>query len=232
MSSEIAQQAPQAMSVEKHEKSVEESLFQLKQRQAKAYASSTLVPKDFQQNIPNVLLAMELADRIGASFLPVVQNLAIIHGKPSLSASFLIATVNGSGRFSPLRYRMVGVPGTDDWGCYCVAKSKEDGEECIGPTITIAIAKAEGWVGKNGSKWKTMPELMLRYRAAAFWTRLFAPELSLGMQTSEEIVDVHESKPVPIPSLGAKSTPNLDALLEAPIEPKPTEETVWMGEES
>ncbi len=166
-----------------------EANFAAGQRMAKALGTSTLVPKEYQGNIPNVLIAMELASRIGASVFAVMQNLDIIHGRPSWRATFLIATVNACGRFSPLRFQFQGTEGSDSWGCRAVAKDRETGEDCRGPAITIAMAKTEGWYGKNGSKWKTMPEQMLCYRAAAFWTRLYAPELSLGMHTSDEVVD-------------------------------------------
>jgi hypothetical protein len=52
------------------------------------------------------------------------------------------------------------------------------------------MAKKEGWATKAGSKWQTMPELMIRYRAAAFWGRLYASDLLLGMQSQEEVVDI------------------------------------------
>lgn len=165
--------------------------FEAGQRMAKALASSSLVPKEYQGNVPNVLIAMEAASRIGASVFAVMQNLDVIHGRPSWRATFLIATVNACGRFSPLRFRFQGTEGTDSWGCRCVARDRETGEECVGTLITLALAKSEGWTSKNGSKWKTMPEQMLCYRAAAFWTRVYAPELSLGMQTAEEVADVH-----------------------------------------
>ncbi len=168
-----------------------EAHFVAAQRIARAFAESTLVPQAYQGNIPNVLIAMELSNRIGASLLMVAQNLDIIHGKPTWSAKFLIATVNASGRFTPLRYRWQGTEGKDDWGCRAVAKDKQDGEECVGPLITVAVAKKEGWFEKKGSKWQTIPELMLTYRAATWWSRIFCPELSMGMQTSEEVVDVH-----------------------------------------
>ena len=35
-----------------------------------------------------------------------------------------------------------------------------------------------------------MPELMLQYRAAAFLVRTYAPEISMGMQTEEELHDI------------------------------------------
>lgn len=167
-----------------------ETNFAAAQRMAKGLASSTLVPEAYRNNIPNVLIAMELATRIGASVFAVMQNLDIIHGRPGWRATFIIATINACGRFTPLRFRWEGKPNTDTWGCRAVAKDRESGEECIGALITMALAKAEGWSAKNGSKWKTMPEQMIMYRAAAFWGRVYAPEKMLGMQTGDELEDV------------------------------------------
>jgi hypothetical protein len=164
--------------------------FQTAQRVAKALASSSIVPEAYRGNVANVMVAMEYAHRIGASVLSVMQNLDVIHGRPALRATFLIGTVNASGRFSPLRFRMQGTEGRDDWGCRAVAVDRDSGEECVGPLITVGLAKAEGWATKSGSKWKSLPELMLMYRAAAFWTRVYAPELSLGMHTTDEVEDV------------------------------------------
>jgi hypothetical protein len=161
-------------------------------RMAGALAMSSLVPEAYRgdKNRPNILIAMELAARIGASVFAVMQNIDIIHGRPSWRATFLIATVNASGRFTPIRFKWQGKEGTESWGCRAVAKDRETGEECVGALITIGLAKAEGWSTKNGSKWRSMPEQMLMYRAAAFWARIYAPELSLGMQTSDEVRDV------------------------------------------
>ena len=169
--------------------------FETAQRMAKALTASSLVPKEYQgaSGIANTLIAMELANRIGASPLMVMQNLDIIHGRPAWRASFLIATVNASGRFGPLRWMFVGEPDTDKWGCRAIAIDRESGELCEGTLITIGMAKKEGWFQKNGSKWATMPEQMLRYRSAAFWARTYAPELSLGMYTADEVVDMHGS---------------------------------------
>ena len=156
---------------------------------AKALASSTLVPAAYQNNLPNVLIAMEMAARIGASVFMVMQSLDIIHGRPSWRAQFLIGTVNASQRFTPLRFQWQGKEGTDEWGCRAVAKDRETNEPCVGPLVTIKTAKDEGWYQKAGSKWKTLPELMLMYRSGGFWTRVYCPEISLGLVTSEEIID-------------------------------------------
>jgi hypothetical protein len=168
-----------------------ESSFIAAQRMAKALSSSSLVPKAYQGNVANCMIAMELASRIGVSVLATMQNLDVIQGKPSWSAKFLIATVNASGRYTPLRFEWDGKPGTDAWACRAKAKSKEDGELCVGPWVTWLMAKKEGWVNKSGSKWQTLPELMFTYRAAAFWCRTNCPEISIGFQTTEEIIDTY-----------------------------------------
>jgi hypothetical protein len=164
--------------------------FELLQRAATAMAHSTLVPDTYKGNVPNCMIALRIAQRIGADPLMVVQNLDIVHGRPSWRAQFLIATVNACGRFSAIRYEFFGEQGKDAWGCRAWAIEKATGEKLVGPDITIGIARADGWLERKGSKWKTMPQLMLMYRAGAWWARVNAPELSLGFQTSEEIRDV------------------------------------------
>lgn len=191
----------------------DESSFALAQRKALALSNSTLVPAQYRgrDNMPNVLIALEIAERIGASPLQVMQNLYIVQGKPSWSSSFLIATVNACGRFHPMRFEVVGTdPTKDDYKVRAFADDKATGERCIGPWVTWAMVKAEGWLSKNGSKWKTMPELMFLYRAAGFWSRVYAPEVSMGILTQEEAHDVWGGAPTSYP--GATDHSNLKAL--------------------
>lgn len=162
--------------------------FEHAQRVAKMLASSSLIPKDYQGNVQNTMIAMEMANRIGASPLMVMQNLNIIHGKPSWSSTFIIAALNACKKFSPLRFEMSGEG--EDYGCMAWAYDAETKDKLEGPKVTMRMANAEGWVSKAGSKWKTMPELMFRYRAAAFFGRLYAPEILMGMLTEEEIIDI------------------------------------------
>ena len=192
-----------------------ENAFVSVQRMAKALASSTLVPDAYrgEANLGNCIIALELSQRIGASVMAVMQSMVPIHGKPTWSAAFLIATVNSCGRFSPMRFRWVGKENADEWGCRAYAVEREGNLELVGALVTIAMAKAEGWYTKNGSKWKTMPEQMLQYRAAAFWTRAYAPEIALGMHTAEEIHDTPEAQQVVKPVV-------MD-VTPTPPEPKP-----------
>ena len=179
--------------------------FEDAQRIAKALASSTLIPPQFQgqQGFANCLVALEIAGRMNISPFLCMQHLHIIHGRPSWSSAFIIAMVNGCGRFTPLRFEVSGEG--DSLACYAVATDIKTQQELKGPTITMAMAKKEGWATKSGSKWITMPELMIRYRAAAFWGRLFAGDLLVGLQTQEEVIDVESVKvSVGIDELNAK----------------------------
>lgn len=171
----------------------EERRFELEQRKGKLLASSDIIPKHFQGKLSNCIVAMELAERMGFHPLMVMQNCAIINGKPSWSAQFLIGLINHSGQFARLHYVFTGSSGNDSWGCYVRTTDKVTGEELKGPEVTIAIAKAEGWFSKDQSKWRTMPQLMLTYRAAAFFARTYCPELAMGLQTDTEIEDVEQT---------------------------------------
>ena len=199
-----------------------ENAFVSVQRMAKALASSTLVPDAYrgEANLGNCIIALELSQRIGASVMAVMQSMVPIHGKPTWSASFLIATVNSCGRFSPMRFRWVGKEGTDEWGCRAFAVERDSNLELVGALVNINMAKVEGWYGKTGSKWKTMPEQMLQYRAGAFWCRTYAPEIALGMHTSEEIQDTPATQQV-VQSVSTTVSSSIVDVTPTPAEPKP-----------
>ena len=187
--------------------------FEEAQRIAKALASSTLIPPAFQgqQGFANCLVALEIANRMRISPFLAMQHLHVIHGRPSWSSSFIIAMVNGCGRFSPLRFEISGEG--ESLACYARATDLASEQELHGPTITMAMAKKEGWSTKPGSKWATMPELMIRYRAAAFWGRLYASDLLLGLQTQEEVIDVQQ---VTVKAV-APSLDELNAKITQPV---------------
>lgn len=163
--------------------------FDHAQRTAKMLAGSSMIPQAYQGRIDNCMIALEMAYRQGSSPLMVMQNLHIIQGKPSWSSTFIIAAINSSGRFSSkLKFRKSGQG--DEYGYEAYAVEKDSGEELVGPKVTWKMVKEEGWLSKSGSKWKTMPELMFQYRSAAFFGRLHTPEIMMGMQSQEEVIDV------------------------------------------
>lgn len=197
--------------------------FELMQRAARLLSSSTLVPAAYRQwdekkgenpnALANCVVSLNMAQRMGADPLMVMQNLYIVEGRPSWSSQWIIAAINGCGRFSPLRFDLkdlgpkeveyettkwvnrervttkhkVTVPNLE---CIAWAIERETGARIDSPRVSIEMAVKEGWYGKSGSKWQTMPEVMLRYRTASFFGKLYAPELLMGLQTVEEAADI------------------------------------------
>lgn len=165
--------------------------FKMAQRMAQALVSSSMVPDTFKNDIGSCMIALDMASRLKMNVLAVMQNMYIVHGKPSWSSQFIISSINQSGLFgSSLHFEFVGDKGKDSYGCYAWVYEKGTKDKIIGTTITIEMAKAEGWYTKNGSKWKTMPEQMLRYRAASFFGRTYAPDVTMGIYSKEEVEDI------------------------------------------
>lgn len=198
--------------------------FVLAQRIATMLSKSTLVPPTYQgqAGLSNCIIALNMAQRMGADPLMVIQNLYVVYGRPGWSSQFLIATFNRSGRFSALRYEFVGHPGNDAWGCFAYSTELSTGEVLQGTTVTMSLAKAEGWYGKKDSKWVTMPEQMLRYRAAGWFIRAYAPEIAMGLQTADEVHDTYDASKDAHGTYGVQGSVDLNELVAqtpAPVAP-------------
>jgi hypothetical protein len=165
--------------------------FEHFQRMAKGLAQSSMIPNDYRNNIPNVLIALDIANQMRTSPLTVMQNMDIIHGKPSWSSKYIIGLLKSYPKLKNVSFNEVGQRGANNWGYFVTATDVETGQQLKGVTVDMNMANAEGWVNKKGSKWKTMPELMLQYRAAAFFCRIHTSEILFGFHTSDEMSDVH-----------------------------------------
>lgn len=185
--------------------------FEHAQRLAKVFADSTMVPEQFRGKPGNCLIALNYAYRIQADPFMVLQTMHVIHGKPGIEGKLVAALINQSGKYKkPLTYqwldendkpmersRVVADSKRDNRGCQARAVDKVSGEPIHGPKISWEIVYGEGWFGKAGSKWKTMPELMFMYRAASWFANIHCPEVKLGMPTTEELRDIVELQKTP-----------------------------------
>lgn len=163
-----------------------ENNFKNALKMAQELSKSDIIPATYKGKPENCLIAIELSNRLKLSPFLVMQNMHVIQGRPSWSSTFIISCINASGRFQGgLKFEI------NETKTKCRAYAIEKGgNKLVGPLVTMEMAQSEGWLGKNGSKWKTMPELMLRYRAAAFFGRLYCPEIINGMLTDEEAQDI------------------------------------------
>jgi hypothetical protein len=155
---------------------------------ANMLAKSALLPEQYIGHPENCLIAIDIANRMRISPLLVAQNLYVIKQKPAWSGSFAISAINNCGKFTPLEFIYTKNGGG---GCYAQATRLSDGKVLKGTEITLELAQKVGWSTKPGSKWLTMSEQMLAYRAGSFFAKVYCPEVLLGVQTIDEIQDVN-----------------------------------------
>ncbi len=179
--------------------------FEFAQRQAKSLCESDLVPTNYkgQKGLSNCLVALEMSKRMNLSPLTVMQNLNVIHGRPTWSSHFISSQILGCNRFKNFDYVVTGKD--DTLAVQCQAIRLEDNKLVKGTAVTMKMARQEGWTRKN-PKYQSMPEIMLKARAATFFGRQYIPDLLLGVQTSEEIVDI---QPIDV------TTGNVEVVQEA-----------------
>jgi len=193
---------------------------------ASALSRSTIIPKAFQGNAANCFVALDMANRMGASPMEVMQNIYVVHGTPGFSAKYAIAMANRSGIFKgPICFEERGTGANLEVEAYAIVR--ETGQR-ISFTASMAMAKAEKW--DSNPKYRSMPGVMLRYRAASLMIRTSCPEVLLGMQTAEEVEDVRYARSVEATPVVAKINQGLlessEATVEAPTSPQPEQQEV------
>jgi len=161
--------------------------FEHMQRVAKVFCTSDLIPAHLKKNNgADALLALQIAKRMNEDPVSVMQNIYFVSGKAGWSASYMIARANRSGVFKgPIRWKSEGQGET--LSVTARGRLAEIEGEDVEVTVSMAMAKAEGWV-KN-PKYNTMAEHMLRWRSATMLIRLYCPEVMMGMPTDDELTD-------------------------------------------
>jgi hypothetical protein len=192
---------------------------------ARVFKNSGMVPQHLTEEA--CFVGVTMAEQMGLNPILVLQNIYFVHGTPGWSSKFLIGLANRSGTFrGPLQWD-VDRSDARNLSVTCWATHATTGER-VEYRVDMAMARAEKW-DKN-PKYKSMPELMLRYRAAAFLVRLYAPEALMGLPATEEVVDVGPVRPEPPPTAVEARAAAADAMLlpddDEVIEPE------WDGDES
>ena len=161
-------------------------------RAANMLSQTSIIPATYQGKPQDCFVALEMATRMGVSPLVVMQNMYVVKGKPAWAGQACTMFINSCGKFTQVKHVYTGEKGTDSRGCYVTATRISDGIQVNGVEVTLAMAKAEGWTANT--KWRTMPELMLAYRASAFFARVHCPEALMGVQLADEIYDTDANR--------------------------------------
>lgn len=157
---------------------------------ANILARTSAMPDKYKGKPGDCLILIDLSNRMGVSPIAIAQWSQVIKGNFTWSGQACKALIDGCGKYEKSEYVMSGDGNKDERSCQLVAIRKDTGAKIAGPVVSIKMAKDEGWYDKPGSKWQTMPELMLRYRAAAFFARTECPEVLMGFYSSEEMQDI------------------------------------------
>lgn len=155
---------------------------------ADVLAKSSIVPKDFNGNPGNILVAIQWGMELGLQPMQAMQNIAVINGRPSLWGDAVIALVRGS----PLCESIIESIDGDTATC----RVKRRGEPEQSRSFSMADAKAAGLSGKSGP-WTQYPKRMLQMRARAFALRDVFPDVLRGMPIAEEVMDMGERDVTP-----------------------------------
>lgn len=162
-------------------------------RAAQMLSQTSIIPQSYQNKPQDCFVAIEMANRMGVSPMVVMQNMYVVKGKPSWAGQACTMLINSCGKFKDVKHIYTGEKGKPNRGCYVTATRISDGSQVDGVEVTMQMAQSEGWT--SNSKWRNMPELMLAYRASAFFARVYCPEAMMGVQTAEEVYDA-DSTPI------------------------------------
>ena len=162
-------------------------------RAADMLSKTSIIPQSYQGKPQDCFVAIEMANRMGVSPMVVMQNMYVVKGKPSWAGQACTMLINSCGKFKDVKHIYTGEKGKPNRGCYVTATRISDGSQVDGVEVTMQMAQSEGWT--SNSKWRNMPELMLAYRASAFFARVYCPEAMMGVQTAEEVYDA-DSTPI------------------------------------
>lgn len=190
--------------------------YKLAARVANDLAKCDILPDAYKGKPANCLIALSVANEVQSSPLTVMQNLHIIKGKPSWSSTYVAASIRT--KYKKVIVKLSGEG--DERGCQVIAEDDNGNVIAEGARVTIGMAKAEGWYQKQGSKWKTMPDLMLQYRANAFFGRVYCPELLIGLKTEYENADIKDVTPEAVvidPFENKENNENTEGVIDAEL---------------
>jgi hypothetical protein len=157
------------------------------EREARYLSQLQATPLHFRGKTAECMWVVRLARRLDMDPFMVMNNIYFMHGRVGYSSSFMIGVVNQCGLFSNLEFEYNGTG--ESRSCVAKAKCLKTKRTLSSTPVSIKMAREEGWSLTRGSKWKTMPDLMLQYRAAAFFCRAFAPQFLMGL-AKEELEDI------------------------------------------
>ena len=152
-------------------------------RLAEMFSKSAMVPKQYQGNAANCLVAMAYGDSLGMAPLQAMQSVAVVNGVPALYGDGMLALVQASAVFESIEESI------EDGAAVCTVKRR--GMKPVQRIFTTDDAKRAGLWGKQGP-WQQYPSRMLQMRARSWALRDAFADVLRGIQSVEEVRDIPE----------------------------------------
>jgi hypothetical protein len=193
---------------------------------AEMFSKSAMVPKQYQGNAANCLVAMAYGDSLGMAPLQAMQSVAVVNGVPALYGDGMLALVQASPVFESIEESI------EDGAAVCTVKRR--GMKPVQRVFTIDDAKRAGLWGKAGP-WQQYPSRMLQMRARSWALRDAFADVLRGIQSVEEVrdipevIDVTPPPALPEPKAATKAEQVLGkfrARKPRPPEPEPGQQPV------
>lgn len=161
------------------------SNFQELERFAGIAAKTSFVPKIYQNNPDNILIAVQMGAELGLAPMQSLQNIAVINGKPSIYGDAMLAVCKASPLCEWVKEEIQGDE-KEEWIAICTVKRKGNPE--VVSKFSWKEAKDAQLTGKPGP-WLSYPKRMLQMRARGFALRDAFPDLLNGLISQEEAQD-------------------------------------------
>lgn len=189
---------------------------------AEMFARSDFAPAAHKGKPGNILVAMQVATQLDVPLLPVLQNIAVINGRPSVWGDFALALCRRHPEFEDIEERIEEGNGTI--AAVCVIKRR--GQTPVVQRFSKADAQLAGLWDKAGP-WKQYPKRMLTMRARSWAMRNAFPDALLGLSIAEEAQDIpaEQSPSVEVRKSGVSAVRAALGIAEDPVEaalPDPT----------
>lgn len=167
----------------------DEGKFEFMMRLADTLAQSQIIPDHYRNKPSDCFIALYRAKRLNMDPFGYMENSYVVHGRLGHQGKIVLALLNQSGRFQhEVRFSYSGAPASMERKCRAWTKFKGSDDE-IGIEMSLQDARNAGWYDKNDSLWKKIPDRMLMWRTAKWLGDQYAPDLLLGIKTTDELQD-------------------------------------------
>jgi hypothetical protein len=182
---------------------------------ALAKGDPAAVAKQRAGAIANGTGAVMAGAELGLSPMQALNNVIVIHGRPSLYAETMVALVQAAG------HEIWTEESTDTKAVVCGRRVGSDKVER--GEMTFERARKAGWVAKN-TNYVSNPMAMLYARAASIACRRTAPEVLKGIAAFEDVLDVQQP---PRPAVAVRAPVTVAEITGGqPDDPEPEPEDV------